>query len=549
MKLTTRRQGHVAWILPALLACVFFIAGCGNARDNGVMAQPLTLPTPASSSASGTGGIILPEQIVVVVVTPTAAQDAASQQSQAVAQAQPTALPEGGQAQEGQARDQELISMGESIYMANCAACHQPNGEGISNYPPLAGSPIVTADDPTAAIETVVNGRGQMPAFGGSLSAEEIAAVLSYVRNSWGNSASVVTPEQVSQIQGGGAQAGGAAGAEQATPAAGAQVTPTAGAQITPTAGAEVTSTAEAQVTPTVEAQATPTPETGSTDQAAGTAQVQVAPMDTGTQISVTQEQTGNVITIRIEIVILTPEAAALAQPTAPATPAGEAAATPAQPTPVSQGESSGGAAPSPAAQEEQGDATGEAQSADQELLATGEYLYGTNCANCHQLSGEGNTAYPSLVNSELVIAEDPTAAILTILNGRGHMPAFAGLLSDQEIAAVLSHERNAWGNSASIVTAEQVAQLRGDGSAQPAATPAPQSGVAPDVASRASEAPLSGAQFDAQEVVTVPAISGEQAALYVEQILERPEVAAVISYVRDFWNKNVSLATNAQVQ
>jgi mono/diheme cytochrome c family protein len=340
MKLTTMKRGHIVWILPALLTGVFLIVGCGNARDNGVMAQPLTLATPASSSASGTGGITLPEQIVVVVVTPTAAQDAVSQQSQnqgnqpasqggegqAVAQAQPTAPPEGGQAggeqvaagqaqegqaQEGQAGDQELISMGEPIYMSNCAACHQPSGEGISNYPPLAGSPIVTAEDPTAAIETVVNGRGQMPAFGGSLSADEIAAVLSYVRNSWGNSASVVTADQVSQIQGGGTQAGGAAGEAQATPAAGTQVTSTVEAQAPPAAGTQVTPTVEAQVTPAGEAQATPMPEAGSTEQAAGAAQVQVAPVGTGTQISVTQGQAGNVITIRIEIVIVTPEAAA----------------------------------------------------------------------------------------------------------------------------------------------------------------------------------------------------------------------------------------------
>ena len=205
------------WTLPALLAGVLFISGCGNTNEP-VAAQPLALATPAPLAA---GGATLPPQIVVVIVTPTASADSGGQQQsgqqqsgqqqsgqgqqqasggegQAVAQAQGTPQgtpqsPEGGSGQPqqegsqqqggGQVNEQELISAGEQVYTGNCASCHQPNGEGTSAFPSLAGSGLLTSGDPTSAIQIVVNGQGQMPAFGDSLSADDIAAVLSYERN------------------------------------------------------------------------------------------------------------------------------------------------------------------------------------------------------------------------------------------------------------------------------------------------------------------------------------------------------------------------------
>jgi cbb3-type cytochrome c oxidase subunit III len=98
---------------------------------------------------------------------------------------------------------------GASIFASKCATCHQATGKGTSVYPPLAGNPHVTADDPSAMIATIVNGRhepitvngagynNQMPSWKGTLSNYDIAAVATYVRNSWGNKAPGVTEAQV----------------------------------------------------------------------------------------------------------------------------------------------------------------------------------------------------------------------------------------------------------------------------------------------------------------------------------------------------------------
>jgi mono/diheme cytochrome c family protein len=87
--------------------------------------------------------------------------------------------------------------MGETLFNSNCAPCHGTGGQGGSGVPALDGSPIVTQDDPAAAIRKVLNGGGGMPAFRASLSNEQIAAILSYARNAWTNDASIVEPEQV----------------------------------------------------------------------------------------------------------------------------------------------------------------------------------------------------------------------------------------------------------------------------------------------------------------------------------------------------------------
>ncbi|AVJ54991.1 cytochrome c oxidase subunit II [Idiomarina sp. OT37-5b] len=85
----------------------------------------------------------------------------------------------------------ELMAMGEKIYNSTCAACHQANGQGIpGTFPALAGSGVSV--DPEARdqhIDIVVNGvQGTaMQAFGQQLSMQELAAVITYERNAWGN--------------------------------------------------------------------------------------------------------------------------------------------------------------------------------------------------------------------------------------------------------------------------------------------------------------------------------------------------------------------------
>ena len=95
---------------------------------------------------------------------------------------------------------EELITKGEQVYTANCVACHQANGEGVPGaFPALKGSKIATGPAP-AHLNRVIHGKPgtAMPAFGPQLSDTEIAAVITYERNTWGNNTGdFVQPSQV----------------------------------------------------------------------------------------------------------------------------------------------------------------------------------------------------------------------------------------------------------------------------------------------------------------------------------------------------------------
>ena len=83
----------------------------------------------------------------------------------------------------------EAMDLGEKIYTANCAACHMPNGEGLPGiFPSLKGSQIAVADQPEH-ISIVINGitGTAMQAYAKQLTMSEIAAVVTYERNAWGN--------------------------------------------------------------------------------------------------------------------------------------------------------------------------------------------------------------------------------------------------------------------------------------------------------------------------------------------------------------------------
>jgi mono/diheme cytochrome c family protein len=93
---------------------------------------------------------------------------------------------------------EQLMSEGERIYVEYCAECHQMHGKGWSTlYPNLAGNPIVTLHDPEPIIRTVKYGQGSMMPFREKLSGHQMAAVITYIRNSWGNSAAPVSWRQI----------------------------------------------------------------------------------------------------------------------------------------------------------------------------------------------------------------------------------------------------------------------------------------------------------------------------------------------------------------
>ncbi len=111
-------------------------------------------------------------------------------------------------------------SAGQDLYQ-RCVSCHQANGEGLSgSFPPLAASEYATAANASVPIQIVIRGmqgpvtvkgvqyNGVMPPYGLGIemSDDEVAAVLTHVRSSWGNSAPAITPQEVAAVR---AQAAG----------------------------------------------------------------------------------------------------------------------------------------------------------------------------------------------------------------------------------------------------------------------------------------------------------------------------------------------------
>ena len=228
----------------------------------------------------------------------------------------------------------ELMVQGEQIYQGRCAACHQPNGAGLPGvFPALKGSPIATG--PIAShLDIVVHGKAgtAMQAFAQQLTATEIAAVITYERNAWGNdTGDAVQAIDVSNSIGGASDTSA------------------------PAATTESTSTAT----------------------------------------MATEEPT------------------------------------------VSE--------PSPAI-----DPASLPTLSHDELMAEGEKVYNTACAACHQVTGAGMPpAFPALAGS--AVATGPVANHIDIvLHGKSGtaMQAFGKQLSPQQLAGVITYERNAWGNN-----------------------------------------------------------------------------------------------------
>lgn len=96
----------------------------------------------------------------------------------------------------------ELLQRGEKIYSSNCAVCHQPNGKGGGPFPALDGSLVVNG--PLAGqMHVLLEGRNAMPKWA-HLSDVELAAVMTFTRNHWGNkTGEVIQPAQFIDARGG----------------------------------------------------------------------------------------------------------------------------------------------------------------------------------------------------------------------------------------------------------------------------------------------------------------------------------------------------------
>ncbi|MBW3096874.1 c-type cytochrome [Pseudohoeflea coraliihabitans] len=125
-------------------------------------------------------------------------------------------LPESGEApadSEAIDTDDPAMQTGALVYATQCSACHGPDGEGIpGQFARLKGSSLTQSSDPTTVVRLVLEGVRSvptekyptphaMPAFDWKLNDAEVAAVATYVRNAFGNSAPAVTADAVAEIR------------------------------------------------------------------------------------------------------------------------------------------------------------------------------------------------------------------------------------------------------------------------------------------------------------------------------------------------------------
>jgi len=90
-----------------------------------------------------------------------------------------------------------LVSAGQQVFSTFCASCHGSNGQGGMGGPSLVNNANVARAD--HVLRQIVNGGNDMPAFGSFLSDDQVAAVATYVRRSWGNDLPALTPEEVKE--------------------------------------------------------------------------------------------------------------------------------------------------------------------------------------------------------------------------------------------------------------------------------------------------------------------------------------------------------------
>jgi cytochrome c6 len=91
----------------------------------------------------------------------------------------------------------------------------------------------------------------------------------------------------------------------------------------------------------------------------------------------------------------------------------------------------------------------------------SGQAQFIETCSPCHQATGMGIPgAFPQLVGDKVVLGS-PAVLAGFVLNGKGNMPPFKTMLTDEQLAPILTYVRSAWGNAAPAVTTKVVAAAR----------------------------------------------------------------------------------------
>lgn len=306
---------------------------------------------------------------------------------------------------------------GRAIFLVNCAACHRPTGQGGGPYPPLAGNPDINAVDSASVVQTVLNGRtgpimvndvqygGNMPSWRGQLSNAEIAAVLTYVRTAWGNSAPAVSEDQVAAARSPEALSGAALFATKCSAChqssgQGTSVYP-------PLAGNSV-----------------------------------VTAVNPSAMIAVIVNGRSGLLTVN-------------GKTFNSQMPAWKGTLTNADIASVVTYVRSAWSNNASAVTETEVAAAGAPVS-----VQVGASVFSKNCAACHGASGDGGVG-PALARNPHVNIDNPNVMLTTILRGQNLMPSWRGQLAATDIAAVATFIRSSWGNSAPPVTVQQVMAIK----------------------------------------------------------------------------------------
>ena len=135
----------------------------------------------------------------------------------------------------------ELMARGQQVYTSNCAVCHQPTGKGAGQFPALDGSKIANGSI-ADHLNIVLHGKGAMPPWQGVLNDVEIASVVTFERNSWGNhTGDLLQPKQVIDAKAGKMPQGGGNAAAASAPEAASAAPAAAEASAPAASGAEAT--------------------------------------------------------------------------------------------------------------------------------------------------------------------------------------------------------------------------------------------------------------------------------------------------------------------
>jgi mono/diheme cytochrome c family protein len=186
-------------------------ATCPGARGGPGGAQAFPAGRGAAPAASGRGAnggprLRLSEEPAAFETLASAKTNLGARAAKVIARVDWAAKP--GAAQQPAPltpEEQQRFTAGEQVYKNLCQACHQPDGKGQERMGAnLIGSPFALAA-PDVAARIVLNGKvgsvGWMPPLSASLTDDQIAGALTYVRRSWGNSASPIDPAVVKQVR------------------------------------------------------------------------------------------------------------------------------------------------------------------------------------------------------------------------------------------------------------------------------------------------------------------------------------------------------------